>query len=104
MGSSSSVSDGIPSGELGGVKYPDSDIETEDDLSESGYFTPPNSPEGIPSLTEDEEDSLMSEENWGLPLLSDSEDEDDDIPVHHHLTNVLNPLIVRDPATAPAPG
>ena len=55
------------------VFFLDSEVETEDDSSEneSGYFTPPNSPEGIPSLTEDEDDSLMSEENWGPPLLSD---------------------------------
>merc|ERR1712215_159351 len=92
--SSSSVKDGISFGEHGGVKYPDS--------SESGYFTPPCSPNGIPSLTEDEEDSLMSEENWGPPLLSDSEDEEDVIPVHNHLNNVITPLIARDPATKPA--
>ena len=52
----------------------------------------------------------MSEEDLGPPLLSDSEpdsesesegdseDDDDDIPVHHYLNNILNPLIVREPA------
>ena len=100
------------------VFFLDSEFETEDDSSEneSGYFTPPNSPaeEGIPLLTEDEDDPLMSEEDLGPPLLSDSEpdsesesegdseDDDDDIPVHHYLNNILNPLIVREPATTPA--
>ena len=61
-------------------------------------------------LTEDEEDPLMSEEDLSPPLLSDSEpesdseseedseDDDDDFPVHQYLNNILNPLIVREPA------
>ena len=51
----------------------------------------------------------MSEEDLGPPLLSDSEpdsesesegdsEDDDNIPVHHYLNNILNPLIVREPA------
>ena len=67
-------------------------------------------------MTEDEDDPLMSEEDLGPPLLSDSEpdsegesegdseDDDDDIPVHHYLNNILNPLIVRKPEDQNPPG
>ena len=61
-------------------------------------------------LTEDEGDPLMSEEDLSPPLLSDSEpdsdsedeedseDDNDDIPVNQYLNNILNPLLVREPA------
>ena len=80
--------------------FVDSEFETEDDSSEeeSGYFTPPNTPEmeeEIPQLTEDERSDNESDDKPDMPvLLSDSEDEDD-IPVGHLRTDPLNSLITR---------
>ena len=71
------------------VFFMDSEDESEDGSSESGYYTPPNSPEySAEDLITDDNDSLISEDEYMnlIPALSsdtepdsDSDDDHDDI-------------------------
>ena len=90
------------------VFFFDSEFETEDDSSEneSGYYTPPNSPEENSLLTEDETEDdnsqLSEQENEDLmpALSSDSEsdsddddedsEDDDDVPWTNKLTSNIS--------------
>merc|ERR1712163_62587 len=91
------------------VFFLESEYESEDGSSDSGYYTPPNSPEdNSEDLITDDNDSLISEDEYrdqtpAMPALSsdtepdsDSDDDDDifddddDVPWTNNLSSNIN--------------